>query len=65
LNIVDDRPVSWRELFDFVAALHAAPRAGEGGPAGLPGFRVDNARAKQLLGWRPRFADYRTGWAAP
>jgi hypothetical protein len=33
------------------------------GPAGLPSFRARNLRASELLGWRPFFASYRSGWA--
>ncbi len=65
LNIVDDCPVTWSQLLQYVAAQHGARSAAEGGPVTLPSFRVSNARAKQRLAWRPRFPDYRTGWTAP
>ena len=64
LNIVDDRPVRWRELLGHVAAWHGAAAPQPGGAAGLPGFRVGNGRAREVLGWTPRFADYRSGWRA-
>jgi len=61
-NIVDDYPVTYRELYEFVARLNAAPAPGTGGPPLLPNFRVSNARARRTLGWQPRFKDYRVGW---
>ena len=65
LAIVDDRPVTWRELLGYVAELHGAPAPAPGGPVVLPGFRVSNEPARQVLGWRPRHPDYRSGWSAP
>lgn len=64
LNIVDDQPVTWRQLLGFVAAQHGAAAPQPGGAPTLPGFRVGNRRARELLGWVPRFADYRSGWQA-
>ena len=61
-NIVDDYPVTYRELYEFVARVNAAPPPAAGGPPLLPGFRVSNARARSVLGWQPRFTDYRAGW---
>jgi len=61
-NIVDDYPVTYRELYEFVADLNAAPAPGTGGPPLLPNFRVSNARARRTLGWQPRFTDFRSGW---
>ncbi|HVL55539.1 MAG TPA: NAD(P)H-binding protein [Burkholderiaceae bacterium] len=62
LNVVDDRPVTWREVFEFVARSYGAPAPAPGGSRRLPSFRVSNARAKRDLGWMPTFPDYRTGW---
>ena len=64
LNIVDDRPVTWRELLEHAAALHGAAPPQPGGAPGLPGFRVGNRRAREVLGWAPRYPDYRSGWVA-
>ncbi len=64
LNIVDDRPVTWRELLEHVAALHGATPPQPGGAPGLPGFRVGNRRAREVLGWASRYPDYRSGWVA-
>lgn len=61
-NIVDDRPVTYRELYEFVASLNATPPPTSNGPPLLPSFRVSNGRARNVLGWQPRFPDYRVGW---
>jgi nucleoside-diphosphate-sugar epimerase len=65
LNVVDDRPVEYRELFEYVASVNGARVAGDGAPCLLPSFRVSNARTKTVLGWQPRYPDYRAGglWA--
>ena len=64
LIVADDRPVTWRELFAWIAALEAAAPPLAGGRSGFPSFRVRNARAREALGWRPFHRDYRSGLAA-
>ncbi|MEO6897739.1 MAG: NAD(P)-dependent oxidoreductase [Caldimonas sp.] len=64
LNIVDDSPVTWRELLEFIVKQLDVRSPKPRGPRGLSGFRVSNARAKERLGWRPRFPDYRGGWGS-
>jgi nucleoside-diphosphate-sugar epimerase len=61
-NIVDDYPVTYRELYEFVASVNAAPNPTSDGPPLLPSFRVSNDRARRVLGWRPHYPDYRAGW---
>jgi nucleoside-diphosphate-sugar epimerase len=61
-NIVDDNPVTYRELYEFVAKVNTAPAPPTGGPPLLTSFRVSNARARRVLGWQPTFPDYRAGW---
>jgi nucleoside-diphosphate-sugar epimerase len=61
-NVVDDHPVTYRELYEFVAKMNAAAPPASGGPPLLPNFRVSNARARRVLGWSPKFKDYRAGW---
>lgn len=61
LIIADDRPVTWRELFTFIAESAGAAPPSEGGRIGFPSFRVSNARAREALGWAPFYADYRAG----
>jgi nucleoside-diphosphate-sugar epimerase len=61
LVVVDDEPPRWRELFDTVAAMAGAPPPGVGGPVRFPSVRVRNHRAREALGWRPRYPNYRIG----
>jgi nucleoside-diphosphate-sugar epimerase len=76
-NIVDDRPVTWQEMFTAMAAGFGAPA-----PRRLPrwlmrvfapyiaavaldaSMRVSNAKAKADLQWQPRFKTYLDGIAA-
>jgi nucleoside-diphosphate-sugar epimerase len=61
LAVCDDRPVRWRELFEHVAQVAGADPPADGGRLGFPSFRVRNARARETLGWRPHYADFRSG----
>ena len=61
-NIVDDYPVTYRELYEFVASANSAAPPSFDGPPLLPSFRVSNERARRVLGWRPHYRDYRAGW---
>jgi nucleoside-diphosphate-sugar epimerase len=63
LIISDGQPVRWRELFGYVAAAVGAEAPPPGGRLGFPSFRVSNARAREALGWAPRYADFRSGLA--
>jgi len=63
-NAVDDVPVRYREVTEYVARLAGGRPPETGGPLGLASFRVSNAKLKAELGWRPRFASYRSGLAA-
>lgn len=72
-NLADDRPASQDEVALFAAALLGLPPPPLVPLASLSpmarGFyaenrRVSAARAARLLGWRPRFADYRAGLRA-
>jgi len=63
VNIADDHPAPGSEWLPHYAALLGAPA-----PARQPGAArgergASNAKAKQL-GWQPRFADWRSGFAA-
>ncbi|HUT50078.1 MAG TPA: NAD(P)-dependent oxidoreductase [Alphaproteobacteria bacterium] len=62
-NAVDDEPVRMRDLTAYVAHLAGGPAPATGGPGQLASFRVSNARLKAELGWRPRYASYRSGLA--
>jgi nucleoside-diphosphate-sugar epimerase len=61
LIIADDRPVTWRELFTFIAQSVGAAAPAEGGRIGFPSFRVRNTKAREALAWSPFYADYRAG----
>jgi len=62
VNIVDDEPVTYRNLFGFVAGLHGVPSLALGGSSPIPSLRVSNHLSKELLGWAPRYKTYRAGW---
>lgn len=63
ISIVDDTPARWRDVFGYIATSVDATSPAQGGRAGFPSFRVSNAKARALLGWRPRYADFRAGLA--
>ena len=63
LIVADDCPARWREVFSYIARLCNAPEPPPGGAAGLPSYRVRNARAREALAWAPRYADFRAGLA--
>jgi nucleoside-diphosphate-sugar epimerase len=63
-NVSDDKPVSRRAFYSHAAELLNAPPARfEPGPStrGDTNRRIDNANGKRVLGWSPRFRDYRAG----
>jgi nucleoside-diphosphate-sugar epimerase len=61
LIVADDRPARWIELFSFVARIAGAAAPTLGGRLGFPSFRVRNSRAREALGWKPYYADFRAG----
>ena len=72
-NLSDDRPASQNAVIDFAAALLGLPPPPVVGLATLSpmarGFyaenrRVANAKARRVLGWTPRYPDYRAGLRA-
>ena len=63
VDAVDDEPVTYAELFRYIAAAAGAPEPSPGGPAAIPSFRVRNANAKRRLGWAPFYRTYRSGLA--
>lgn len=77
-NIVDDTPVSWREYIETIARAHdtkppvalpswllriAAPYAGQ--LMTRINMQVSNQRARQELGWEPRYRNVAEGLEAP
>ena len=72
-NLADDLPASQNDVIDFAARLlrTASPPVVplDALPAAAQGFyaenrRVANGKAKRVLGWTPRFPDYRAGLRA-
>lgn len=63
LIVADDRPVRWRDLFTHVAAIAGTAAPEPGGRLFFPSFRMSNRRARQTLGWKPFYPDYRAGLA--
>lgn len=61
-NIVDDQPVTFRDLFEFIAGRYGAAKPAAGGPPLFPSLRVSNRLARETLGWRPAHPSYRSGW---
>lgn len=61
-NVVDDTPVSYRELYAHVAIL-AGARHTTPGDAPVPSLGCDNTRLKEALGWTPAYPSYRSGLA--
>jgi nucleoside-diphosphate-sugar epimerase len=59
-NVVDDYPVTYKELFDYMAALVDGPSPAPGGSVFLPPFACRNDRLK-ALGWAPAYPSYRSG----
>jgi len=69
-NVADDGPVPKRALVEWLAARLGLPFPGFSGEA-VPGRRADppdrvvsNAKIRTLLGWAPRFPDFRAGYEA-
>ncbi len=70
-NVTDGTPALKQEVVAWLAQqlggsapLFSAPTGGEGrtGQA-VPDRIINSSRIQQVLGWRPRFPDYRTGYA--
>lgn len=60
-HVVDDAPLSYRELFAYVAMLTGGPPPRAGGALFLPSFAASNRRIKTALNWRPSYSSYRSG----
>lgn len=61
LNVVDDEPVTYRTLFDHIAAIEDGPRPTKSGPELWPSCRVSNRLIRSTFDWRPSYATYRSG----
>lgn len=63
-NVVDDQPVTYRTLFDYIAAQEGSPVPEAGAPEALPSLVCSNKRIRSELGWTPVFSTFKTGLAA-
>lgn len=63
-NVVDDEPVTYRDLFRYIAAQEGANPPPPGGDSLLPSLACSNSRIRSELGWSPVFKTYRSGLAA-
>ncbi len=61
LNVVDDRPVTQRELFSYLAARLGVAAPAPGGERYLPSLACSNARLRKTLGWLPAFPTFLSG----
>ncbi len=59
--VVDDEPVTYRDLFGYVARVCGAPPPSGGGAVERPPFRLQVRLAREAWGWRPHFRTYRCG----
>jgi nucleoside-diphosphate-sugar epimerase len=62
-NVVDDEPLTFRDLLGYLAAQLNAPAPQPGGELPLPSLGCSNARLKAALGWAPTYSTYRSGLA--
>ncbi len=61
-NVVDDAPVSYRELYNHLAARTMASEPPAGGPPVIS-LGCSNAAIRRALGWEPMWPSYRSGLA--
>ncbi len=61
-QVVDDLPVTYRELYGYIAAQVGAAEPVPGGPKGIS-LGCLNGRLKATLGWEPAYPTYRSGLA--
>jgi nucleoside-diphosphate-sugar epimerase len=62
-NVVDDQPVTYAELYRWVAAQIGAADPPLGGPTLRPSLACSNARIKRELGWLAAYPTFRAGLA--
>jgi nucleoside-diphosphate-sugar epimerase len=62
-NIMDDYPVNYRALFNYISAQLDLDMPREDGPRFLPSLGCSNEKAKRELGWQPVYRSYLSGLA--
>jgi nucleoside-diphosphate-sugar epimerase len=60
-NVVDDEPVSYRDLLSFIAAQMGAPEPQPKPDLSMLSLGCSNARLKSALGWPPLHPTFRSG----
>jgi nucleoside-diphosphate-sugar epimerase len=60
-NVVDDQPVTYRELYAYIAARAGIPTPATGGDLFLPPLGCRNGCLKSELPWTPAYPTYRSG----
>lgn len=60
-NVVDDHPVCYEELYQYIAAMVNGPNPKTGGERFLPSLNCKNDAIKAALGWEPIFPSFRSG----
>jgi nucleoside-diphosphate-sugar epimerase len=63
-NVVDDEPVTYRDFFNYIAAIEGVPAPSDSGPKLWNSFRVSHKRFRAATDWRPAYPTYRSGWIA-
>ena len=61
-NVVDEMPVSYRDLHNYVAARKMTPEPPTAGPPAIS-LGCSNAAIRRALGWEPVRPSYRSGLA--
>ena len=62
-NVVDDEPVSYRDLLSFVAMQIGAPEPQPTHDLSMLSLGCSNARLKSSFGWSPLYPTFRSGLA--
>jgi nucleoside-diphosphate-sugar epimerase len=62
-NVVDDEPVSYKDLYTYVTAQLGFPDPQAGGPVLRPSLGCSNALIKNELKWLPAYPTFHSGLA--
>jgi nucleoside-diphosphate-sugar epimerase len=62
-NVVDNLPVTYRELFGYISAQEGTRPPQPGGDVTLPSLACSNAAIRSELEWSPFYKTYRSGLA--
>lgn len=60
-NVVDDYPVCYEELYQYIVAMVKGPDPKTGGERFLPSLNCKNDAIKAALDWKPTFPSFRSG----